>query len=115
MKPKLRIKEAAKERGFTLSAIAKKIGIARSNMSAIASGSRGVSLKNLRAISDIIGCGLDELVVSRKEGLVFNDPAAQAQLEAIEEQNYDGIDKSWVDTLMVANIAHRRAIRKAQQ
>ena len=50
MRKRLRIKEAAKERGVTLSSIAKKLGIYRSNMSAIASGARGTSLKILRKI-----------------------------------------------------------------
>ena len=51
MKLVLRIKEAAKERGITLSSIAVKLGIHRSNMSAIASGARGASLKTLKKIS----------------------------------------------------------------
>ena len=62
MKLVLRIKEAAKERGITLSSIARKLGIHRSNMSAVASGSRGASLKTLKRISQILDCSIDELI-----------------------------------------------------
>lgn len=71
MKVMLRLKEAARERGLTLSGIAKKLGIHRSNMSAIASGSRGVSLIMLKKISRILDCGTDELFWPKKISSCF--------------------------------------------
>ena len=49
----LNIKQIVKERGMSLAYLASKLGIQRSNMSAIASGDRGVSLGVLKKISKI--------------------------------------------------------------
>ena len=57
-----KLKEAAKERALTLTSIGQKLGIHRANMSAIASGTRGASLKMLSKISSILDMGLEELV-----------------------------------------------------
>jgi len=108
----LRIKEAALERGITLSSIAKQLGIPRSNMSGIASGSRGVSLKVLKRICRILDCCLDELIAPEKHGPIFKHKKMQFLLEIIEHSNYDGIDKTWVDRVMLARIMHYRAARR---
>ncbi len=113
MKVMLRLKEAARERGLTLSGIAKNLGIHRSNMSAIASGSRGVSLKMLKEISRILDCGMDELFVEKKYSTIFKDKNSQSVLNDIEKANFDGIDKSWVNRLMFAQHMHYKNIRKA--
>ncbi len=106
MKTDLRIKGAAKERGITLSSLAKALRMHRSNMSAIASGDRGVSLKTLKAISNILNCGLDELVRTGPYQPIFKDKRTQSLVEEIERCNYDGIDKTWVNRLMLAQRAH---------
>ncbi len=111
----LRITETAKERGVTLSGIAKKLGIHRCNMSAIASGSRGVSLKILEKISRILDCSINDLIGQKKYSPVFKDRRLQSVLRDIEKANYDGIDKSWVDRLMFAQKMHYRAIRRITQ
>src|SRR3989338_8837600 len=100
-----RIKEAAKERGMTLASLAKQLGIQRSNMSAIASGTRGVSLKVIKEISRILDCSLDELILA-EDTPVFKNRILQALLEDIQKRNYDGIDKTWVNRLMLAQVAH---------
>lgn len=108
----LKIKEAAKERGVTLSSLAKALGIHRSNMSAIASGARGLSLNFLKTICRVLDCGLDEIVVPQPHPAVFKDKNAQSLLNDIEKRNYDGIDKTWVNSLMLARIAHYRISRR---
>jgi len=113
MKTKLRIKEAAKERGFTLSAIAKTLGIARSNMSSIAKGTRGVSLKALIKISNILNCNIDELIVPKDRPPVFKNGKLETLLRAVEASNYDGMDKTWVDNVALAHSAHYRTAKKA--
>jgi len=107
----LRIKEAAEERCVTLSSLAKALGMHRSNMSAIASGARGVSLNTLKAICRVLDCGLDELAAPQRHPAVFKDKNAQGLLDDIEKRNYDGMDKTWVDRLMLARIAHYRTGR----
>lgn len=111
-KTDLRIKEIAKERGLTLGFIAKKLGIYRSNMSGIASGRRGMSLGLLEKISRILACGIDELIMPDERAAVFKDKKLELRVAAIERRNYDGVDKTWVDRVMLAQIAHYRAMRR---
>ena len=108
----LRIKETARERGVTLSSLAKALRMHRSNMSAIASGARGLSLDTLKAICRVLDCGIDEIVVPCEQLVVFKDKATQSLLNDIQKRNYDGIDKTWVNRLMLAQIAHYRASRR---
>jgi len=115
MKLVLRIKEVAKESGITLSSVARKLGIHRSNMSAIASGSRGVSLKTLKRIGRILDCSIDELIEPEKRAPVFKNKKSKSVLDRIEKANYDGIDKSWVDRLMFAQRTHYGAIGKGSR
>ncbi|MBL7157493.1 MAG: helix-turn-helix transcriptional regulator [Candidatus Omnitrophica bacterium] len=112
MKIALRIKEVAKERGFTLSAVAKMLGVARSNMSSIAKGTRGVSLKALIKISNILECSIDELIVTRKRPTVFKNKKLETLLRDAETNNYDGMDKTWVDNVALAHRAHYRTAKK---
>ena len=110
---KLRIKEAARERGLTLAYMAGRLGIHRSNMSAIASGARGVSLQTLRKIGLILDAGLDEFIMPEERRGLFKTRSLEAALDTIEMRNYDGIDKSWVDRVMLAHRAHYRKARRA--
>ena len=115
MKKGFRIKDIAKERGMTLSEVARKLKMSRSNMSAIASGARGVSLKALHRISDILDCSVEELFLPKESRPVFKDKKTQALLNAVEGQNYDGIDKTWVDNVMLAQKTHYGSINRGAQ
>jgi DNA-binding Xre family transcriptional regulator len=114
MSTALRIKQAAKERGVTLSSLAKALGMHRANMSAIASGTRGASLNVLKAICGILDCGLDEIVAAEPRRPVFKDKNTQSLLDDVEGRNYDGMDKTWVNRLMLARIAHYRSSRRSR-
>jgi transcriptional regulator with XRE-family HTH domain len=107
-----KLKEVAKERALTLTDIAKKLGIHRANMSAIASGSRGTSLKMLKKIVNILDMGLDELVNPEECRPVFKNRKAEAALDNMEKINYDGLDKTWVNKVMLAQNAHYHNVRK---
>ena len=109
---RLGIREVAKERGVTLSGLARRLGIYRSNMSAIASGARGVSLRVLRKISRILDCSIDELLSPQERPRVFKDKAARFLLTDIENNNHDGMDKAWVGRVMLAHKAHYRKIAR---
>ena len=115
MKRRLRVKEIAKERGMTLSEIAKKLKIQRSNMSAIASGRRGASLEVLHRISNILDCGIEELFLSEGGSAVYKDAKLQRLLKMIEDQNYDGIDKTWVDRIMLTQKTHYGNAQRGRQ
>ncbi len=106
MKIQFCIKEIAKERGITLSKIAKELRMPLSNMSAIASGRRGVSLRVLNKVSTILDCDIEELFLIKEDRPVFKNKNTQALLKATEGENYDGIDKTWVNRVMLAQKAH---------
>lgn len=112
MRRGLRIKEIAGERGMTLSSIARELDMPRSNISAIASGARGVSLKALQKISRVLDCSLDELVLPGEDDSVFKDKRVRSLLEVIESRNYNGLDKTWVDRVMLAQKVHYIAARR---
>ena len=112
MENTLRIKKDAQERGMTLVSIARKLGICRSNMSAIASGGRGVSLYILKKISHILDCSLDELIASNEHPRIFRNKKLQEMLHTIEQKNTDGIDKTWVSNIMIASSQHYKAARR---
>lgn len=112
MAKQTRIKVIAKENGMTLTELGRKLGIPRSNMSAIASGSRGVSLQVLLKILRILDCDIDDLYANDVETNAFKDKNLQACLEKIENAHYNGQDKTWVHRVMLAqNIHYRRIMR----
>ena len=113
MGTELRIKKLAQERGMTMVSIARKLGIHRSNMSAIASGARGISLHVLKKITRILDCSLDELIMSTEHPQIYKNEKMQAMLRAIEQKNADGTDKSWVSTIMFAGSQHYKSARRA--
>ena len=45
--------------------------------------------------------------------LFCKDDALKAVLDDIAKRNYNGMDKSWVNKLMLARITHYRRARKA--
>lgn len=107
-----RLKEAARERGLSLAALSRELGVHRANMSAIASGARGASLKVLNKISKILDIGMDELLGQQETPCVFTDKKLEAVLDNIEKNNYDGLDKSWVNRLMLAHNTHYKKARR---
>lgn len=109
----LRLKQIAKERGIKLISIARKIGLYRSNLSAIASGRRGVSLRKLIKICQYLNCSLDELIFYDASVNVY-DKKMEEKLSSIEKQNFDGMDKSWVNKLMAAQTMHYKKARNKQ-
>ena len=102
----LLIKQIAKENGMTLSAIARALGITRFNMSAIASGARGVSLKQLLRIAHILGCSIDEIIAGNEDIPVYRNKKIQSLLQAREQNGCCGQDKSWVHAVALAHKRH---------
>lgn len=108
----LRIKEIAQERGFTLISIARALRMHRSNLSAIASGSRGASLGVLRKLSRLLDCSVDELIDVDAYPPVFKNKKLQILLDAREKDNAGGLDKTWVNRLMLAQNLHYKLAQK---
>ena len=105
------IREVCRERGITLSYLAKGLGIHRSNMSAIASGARGVSFNVLQKICTILNCGIDEIIIMKPHKPVYEGEAFKSMIKK-EQECFDGQDKTWVHKLMLSQKAHYQSITR---
>jgi transcriptional regulator with XRE-family HTH domain len=57
-----RLKEARTYRGFSQEEVADYIGVSRSSISLIETGSRGIDTLELRKLAELYECSIDELV-----------------------------------------------------
>jgi DNA-binding Xre family transcriptional regulator len=105
VKMRLYIKETARERGWTLARLGRKLGVCRANMSAINSGRRGVSLAILIRISRLLDCRIDELVKETYPE-VFANKKLTAAIGIIEHNAGLNLDKSWVHRIILAHKEH---------
>jgi transcriptional regulator with XRE-family HTH domain len=62
----LRIKKICKEKGVTVTSLAKSVGMTQQNMSNIANGKVSPSLEKLEKIASILGVEMWELFAERK-------------------------------------------------
>jgi len=105
------IRRAAWERGRTVSEVARRLGLYRSNLSAMDAGRRTASLRTLSRIAAILGCSPGELIERAPDGppTVFRTKALNAKLAAREAALVDGTDRSWVHAVLLAWQRHYRA------
>lgn len=108
------IKEYAREQGMKLGDVARKLRMPLSNLSAIASGSRSVSLRCLAKIAGVLGCAVPELFGERSPGFqAFENVDLNRKIREMEERNYMGRDKQWVHRVMLAWRVHYGRVRRA--
>ena len=96
---KIRLLEFCRERGLSLSELARWSGIARVSLSRYAHGVQDISLGQLFRIASRLGCSLGDLVDDRE------DLASPVWREAIRRQASLGAhrkDKSWVPRVLLA-------------
>lgn len=87
--------------------VAKKLGFYLSNLSAMDSGRRAISLKRLAKIAAFLHCSIGDLIVnSGGEKKIFREEVLNDLLERIEASQEDGTDKSWVPKVMLAQKRH---------
>ncbi len=90
-------------RGMTLTEVAKKLGLYLSNLSAMDSGTRPVSLRQLSKIAQFLHCGVGDLILgSEEERPLFHEKALDRAVDKIEALSEDGTDKSWVPKVTLA-------------
>lgn len=107
------IKQYAQEHGLQLGALARKLGMPLSNLSAIASGRRSVSLKLLSRISRALRCSVPELFdAGTGDVSVFGTSESNQKLLERERQHYLGQDKGWTHRLMLACQGHYGRFRR---
>jgi transcriptional regulator with XRE-family HTH domain len=95
--------------------VARKLRMPLSNLSAVASGRRSVSLGLLSRIARILGCTIPELFEETGTGqpsAFKSDPLGRA-VRQIEEANPLGIEKGWTHRLALAWERHFKAVREA--
>jgi len=82
---RFRIKEYAFEQGLKLGDVAGKLRIPLSNLSAINSGSRSVSLRLLGRIANLLGCEVADLFDESEAVTVFRSPGVDRAVTRMEE------------------------------
>lgn len=104
---RFRIKEYAQEQGLKLSGLARKLGMSLSNLSAIASGRRSVSLALLGRIAQLLHCHVSELFEEKVPKVtVYQDEDLNKAILRVAEKSYENYEKGWVPRLMLAYQNH---------
>lgn len=107
------IRKVARERGTTAAALARRLGLYRSNISALDAGTRACSLRALAQVAAALGCSPGELLERVPEGnpAVFRAKELNARLAARQAAVVDGTERGWVHTALLAWQRHYRARR----
>ena len=92
-KVRFHIKEYAQEQGMRLGELARRLRMPLSNLSAIASGQRSVSIQLLSRIAKLLNCRVSELFVEKViTDVIYRNDDANREILKIAEQNYPGIE-----------------------
>ncbi len=99
-----RIRQVARQRGFTAREVARGVKCYPSNLSAMDAGRRPVSLRTLARIARWLGCSVGDLVEDSwgSERPVYRRRALTNRLATREEAALDGTDRAWVHAAMLA-------------
>ena len=106
-----RIKQYAYEQGMRLGDVARKLRMPLSNLSAVASGRRSISLGLLQRIADVLSCAVPDLFDEREIPRVFKDIELNRRISQIEQANYMGCDKGWTHRLTFSQQKHFQTVR----
>lgn len=108
-----RIKQYAHEQGMKLGELARRLRMPLSNLSAISSGRRSVSVRLLSRIAGLLSCGVSELFEDDPgpDSVLKKGPLAQA-LREIEAANPLGIEKGWTHRLSLIRERHFKSVRE---
>lgn len=96
---------------MTVAEVARRLGLYRSNLSAMDAGRRAASLHALSRIAAVLGCSPGELLERDVERppAVFRSAALNARLAARDAGLEDGSDLAWVHASLLAWQRHYRA------
>ena len=111
-----RIKEASKERGWTVKELAQRLNLYPSNLSAIDSGNRPVSLRLLSRIAECLDCGLGDLLEitwgAQKDP--FDRPDLALRLKMRDVGTADGSERLWVHNVILSWQRHYQKARPSR-
>lgn len=104
MRIRTRITTVARERGSTAAQLAERLGLYRSNLSAMDSGRRTVSLALLTRIAELLECSPIDLieVIPTPEKPIFRSQRAMRALEKKDLGIPDGTERGWVHQALLA-------------
>ncbi|MBI2871463.1 MAG: helix-turn-helix transcriptional regulator [Candidatus Omnitrophica bacterium] len=99
-----RITQVARERGWTASQVARSLGLYRSNVSAMDSGKRSVSLHALAKLAAFLGVSPSDLLenVPAEAGSLSKQPELLGRVRARDLDSPDGAEKTWVHRTLLA-------------
>jgi DNA-binding Xre family transcriptional regulator len=105
---KTRITAVARERGMSAAELSRKLGLYRSNVSAMDAGKRAASLKLLSKIAALLHCGVDDLIepIEPRPVQVFQDKKLNHGLEDTENALKDGTERGWVHKALLSWQSH---------
>jgi len=106
------IKERTYEHGLKLGELAQRLKMPLSNLSAIASGQRSVSLGLLSRIAAELDCEVPELFEAKTKMGVFRSAEINNRILQVERESYLGQDKSWTHRLNVIMERHFKSVRE---
>ena len=107
-----RIKQYAYEQGMKLGDVARKLHMPLSNLSAIASGRRSVSVPFLSKIAGLLHCRVSELFDEESmEPAAYRRADLNRAILRVESENYFGREKGWTHRLMLAQRRHYSQVR----
>ena len=78
----LRIKEAIKERGYTVADVAKKMGLNPSALSQTINGNP--TFEKLQEIAKVLECNVSALI--QEDKIIFTCPCCGAELQLVEKK-----------------------------
>lgn len=92
-----RITEAAQQRGLTAAEVSRKLKLYPSNISAMDSGRRSVSVHLLERVAHVLGCSVSDLLETKAvtERALFPNRMMK-RLRELDESGEDGADKTWI-------------------
>ncbi len=109
---RFRIKKYAQDQGLRLGELARKLRMPLSNLSAISSGRRSVSVRLLSRIAGLLHCGVSELFEEEMPDLfVYRNANLNKEILRVETENYIGREKGWVHRVMLAHQNHYNKVR----
>ena len=98
------IRALAKSRGMTAAEVARRLGLYRSNLSAMDAGRRAVSLRLLERLARALACSPGDLLDVRgdAETALFRHATANRQVAQRDAALSDGAERGWVHRVLLA-------------
>lgn len=109
MRIRTRIGQVARERGTTPAAVARRLHLHRSNLSAMDAGRRAVSLTALSRLAAALHCSPGELLEASDDAPVFRRSMLNARLHTRDAGLADGSERGWTHRVLLAWQRHYRA------